>query len=172
MVGTVNGPFLRGDSALRRRFLVIQCPQSFEAGERIDIDKVRNDRDAIWKAAVLAYRAGEKCFLDSETAAAASRLNLEIAEDEHPWVNAIATWLHQPINSKGPHHSDDILHGAGIVPIGQPPERAQQTELPRAMEQVSGWVKDRIPTRHKGRKARFWRKANVPGVETPSDEEL
>ena len=172
MVGTVNGPFLRGDPALRRRFLVIQCPQSFEAGERIDIEKVRNDRDAIWKAAVLAYRAGEPCFLDSETAAVASRLNLEIAEDEHPWVNAIATWLHQPINSMGPHHSDDILHAAGIVPLGQPPERAQQTELPKAMEQVSGWVKDRIPTRHKGRKARFWRKANVPGVETPSDEEL
>ena len=101
MVGTVNGPFLRGDPALRRRFLVIQCPQSFEAGERIDIDKVRNDRDAIWKAAVLAYRAGEKCFLDSETAAAASKLNLEIAEDEHPWVNAIATWLQQPINTMG-----------------------------------------------------------------------
>ena len=63
MVGTVNGPFLRGDPALRRRFLVIQCPQSFEAGERIDIDKVRRDRDAIWKAAVLAYRPGEKISL-------------------------------------------------------------------------------------------------------------
>ncbi|KZR70398.1 hypothetical protein PMIT1313_00451 [Prochlorococcus marinus str. MIT 1313] len=40
------------------------------------------------------------------------------------------------------------------------------------MEQVGGWVKDRLPTRHKGRKARFWRKANVPGVETPDEEEL
>ena len=84
MVGTVNGTFLRGDPALRRRFLVIQCPQSFDAGERIDIVKVRRDRDAIWKAAVLAYRAGEPCFLDSETAAAASTCNLQNAEDEHP----------------------------------------------------------------------------------------
>ena len=163
MVGTVNGTFLRGDPALRRRFLVIQCPQSFDAGERIDIEKVRRDRDAIWKAAVLAYRAGEPCFLDSETAAAASQLNLEVAEDEHPWVRAISQWLNQPINSVGPHHTDDILCGAGIIPIGQPPERSQQSELPKAMEQVGGWIKDRTPTRHGGQKARFWRKANVPG---------
>ena len=172
MVGTVNGPFLRGDPALRRRFLVIQCPQSFEAGGRIDIDKVRRDRDAIWKAAVLAYRAGEPCFLDSDDAAAASRLNLQNAEDEHPWVRSIATWLNQPINRAGPHHSDDILHGAGVVPLGQPPDRAQQSELPKAMEQVGGWIKDRNPTRHNGMKHRFWRKANVPRVETSGEAEL
>ncbi|WP_236070148.1 MULTISPECIES: hypothetical protein [Prochlorococcus] len=56
--------------------------------------------------------------------------------------------------------------------LHQTADRSQQTELPKAMEQVGGWVKDRLPTRHKGRKARFWRKANVPGVETPDEEEL
>ena len=162
MVGTVNGPFLRGDAALRRRFLVIRCPQSFDAGERIDIDKVRRDRDRIWKAAVLAYRAGEPCFLDADTAAAASRLNLEFAEDEHPWADAIAEWLDQPINRAGPHHTNDILRGAGIIPIDRSPDRAQQMELPKAMEQIGGWIKDHQPKRHGSKKARFWRKANVP----------
>ena len=163
MVGTVNGPFLRGDAALRRRFLVIQCPQSFEAGERINIDKVRCDRDAIWKAAVMAYRAGEPCFLDSDAATAASKLNLEVAEDEHPWANSIGLWINQPINQTGPHHSDDILHGAGIVPLEKAPERSQHNDLPKAMEQVGGWVKDRTACWHNGRKGRFWRKANIPG---------
>jgi len=172
MVGTVNGPFLRGDAALRRRFLVIQCPQSFEAGERIDIDKVCRDRDSIWKAAVLAYRAGEQCFLDPVTAAAASKLNLELAEDEHPWARSIEQWLDQPINRAGPHHTDDILHGAGIVAIGQAPYRAQQNELAKAMDKIGGWVKDRNPTRHKGMKHRFWRKANVNEVGTSDEDQL
>ena len=83
MVGTVNGQFLQGDPALRRRFPVIQCPQSFDQGERIDIDRLRRDRDAIWKAAVLAWRNGANCFFDPEQAAAASRSTM---------VNA---WIHE-----------------------------------------------------------------------------
>ena len=168
MVGTVNGPFLRGDPALRRRFLVIHCPHNFNAGERIDIEKVRRDRDRIWKAAVMAYRAGEPCFLDQRKAAAASALNLETAEDEHPWARSIQQWLSQPINQQGPHHSDAILRGAGIIALDRPPTRTEQSELPKAIEQIGGWVKDREPTRHNGEKARFWRKANAPNsVPTP-----
>ena len=161
MVGTVNGPFLRGDAALRRRFLVIQCPQSFDAGQRIDIDKVRQDRDAIWKAAVLAYRNGDPCFLDSETAARASRSNLDFAEDEHSWTNSIATWLSLPINAQGPHHSDDILRGAGVIALDRVPASGDYRELQRAMQHVPGWIKDREPTRHNGKKARYWRKAGT-----------
>lgn len=162
MVGTVNGPFLRGDAALRRRFLVIQCPQSFDLGQRIDIDKVRTDRDRIWKAAVLAYRNGEPCFLDANTSAAASQRNLEIAEGEHPWTGRLEQWLAQPINSNGPHHSDDVLQGIGAVPFERVPAMADYLELTRAMSQVGGWIKDKKPTRHGGRKARFWRKTGKP----------
>ena len=72
----------------------------------------------------------------------------------------------------GPHHSDDILRGAEIVPLEKAPERGHHNELPKAMEQIGWWVKDRVPLRHKGRKARFWRKANVPGTETTNEKEL
>ena len=164
MVGTVNGPFLRGDAALRRRFLVIQCPQSFDAGQRIDIDKVRQDRDRIWKAAVLAYRNGEACFLDAADAAAASQRNLEIAEGEHPWVDDLTTWLSSPANAAGPHHPNDILRGIGVVAFERVPGMTDLLELSRAMQHVGGWVKDNQPTRHGGRKARFYRKTGTPGT--------
>ena len=129
--------------------------------QRIDIDKVRQDRDAIWKAAVLAYRNGDPCFLDSETAARASRSNLDFAEDEHSWTNSIATWLSLPINAQGPHHSDDILRGAGVIALDRVPASGDYRELQRAMQHVPGWIKDREPTRHNGKKARYWRKAGT-----------
>ena len=168
MVGTVNGPFLRGDAALRRRFLVIQCPQSFDLGQRIDIEKVRRDRDAIWKAAVLAYRSGKPCFLDSETSAAASQRNLELAEGEHPWLSDLEAWLSRSINVDGPHHSNDILRGIGVTPLDRVPDNQDAIELGKAMQQVGGWVKDREPTRHKGKKARYWRKTGNPRVDETS----
>lgn len=156
MVGTVNGPFLQGDEALRGRFLVIHCPQSFKAGERIDVARITADRDRIWKAAVLAYRDGQQSFLNPEDLAKASNKNLEGSEQEHIWTDLVEKWLRQPINANGPHTTDEILIGAGL----RTPERlgrTDQMELSKAMEQIGGWVKDAQPTRHQGRKNRFWR---------------
>ena len=164
MSGTVNGPFLRGDAALRRRFMVIQCPQRFELGERIDIERLRRDRDAIWKAAVLAYRDGAQCFLDPEEAAAASQKNLEIAEDDHPWTADIQRWLKQPSNSFGPHHTNDILRGARLIPADRAPSRQEQMALGCSMQQVGGWSKDRTPSWEHGVKARWWRKTGLKDV--------
>ena len=163
MVGTVNGPFLQGDAALRRRFLVIHCPQSFQAGERIDFQRIATDRDRIWKAAVLAYRKGEETFLPSKQLVAASQRNLESSEHEHIWYDLISQWLQQPINANGPHTTDDILIGSRL----RTPERLNridQNELAKAMQQIGGWYKDKNPSRHNGRQARFWRRVE-PGVE-------
>lgn len=159
MVGTVNGPFLQGDAALRGRFLVIQCPQSFARGERINIDAITRDRDAIWKAAVLACRQGAQAFLAPMQLAAASQRNLIGSEHEHPWTRPITLWLQQPINALGPHTTDEILIGSGVRSLDKL-SRAAQMELAKAMEQIGHWVKDREPTRHGGRKFRFWRPSN------------
>ena len=157
MVGTVNGAFLQGDEALRGRFLVIQCPQSFQRGERIDFERLAADRNRIWKAAVLAYRNGEQAFLNPQQLAAASNRNLEGSEQEHIWLESISKWLDQPINANGPHTTDDILIGARL----RTPEklsRTDQQEVSRCMGQIGGWIKDKTPQRHGGRKSRFWRK--------------
>ena len=85
---------------LRGRFLVIQCPQSFQRGERIDFHRVAAERDRIWKAAVLAYRNGEEAFLKPEDLAASNR-NL-MALNMSMWLGPISRWLDQPINANGP----------------------------------------------------------------------
>ena len=161
MVGTVNGPFLQGDEALRARFLVIDCPQSFQRGERIDFGRVATDRDRIWKAAVLAYRKGDHAFLNPEQLTAASERNLVSSEQEHSWLEPVSDWLAQPINSIGPHTTNEILIGSGL----RTPERlsrADQQDLSRVMQQIGGWDKDKEPTRHNGRKFRYWRKSEEP----------
>ena len=160
MVGTVNGQFLRGDAALRGRFLVIQCPQSFEKGERIDIERITRDRDSIWKAAILAYRCGEPIFLNPKQLATASNLNLLHSEEDHIWSNPISSWLAQPCNARSPHTSDEILIGAGVR-NDSTLSRADQMELSKCMQQIGGWHKDRIPTRRNGRKSRFWCKVET-----------
>ena len=160
MVGTVNGAFLQGDEALRGRFLVIRCPQSFKRGERIDFHKVAADRDRIWKAAVVAYRKGDTTFLSPEQLATASDRNLQGSEQEHIWIGPIERWLKHPINARGPHATDDILIGSGVR-TAERLSRADQQELSRCMGQIGGWVKDREPTRHNGRKTRFWHKAEI-----------
>ena len=138
MVGTVNGTFLRGDPALRRRFLVIQCPQSFDAGERIDIVKVRRDRDAIWKAAVLAYRAGEPCFLDSETAAAASTCNLQNAEDEHPGRDQSPLGCINPSIWRDHTIQTTSFMALGLFPLASHPKGHTKQNCPRPWNRSVG----------------------------------
>ena len=159
MVGSVNGPFLQGDAALRARFLVIFCPQNFDRGERIDVERIAHDRDAIWKAAVLAYRQGAKTFLDPMQLSAASKRNLLGSEHEQPWVEPITRWLQKPMNNLGPHTTDDILIGSGVRSLDKI-TRGDQMELSKAMQQIGDWDKDREPTRHNDRKSRFWRRSN------------
>ena len=169
MVGTVNGAFLQGDEALRGRFLVIQCPQSFQRGERIDFHRIAADRDRIWKAAVLAYRDGDTSFLNPKQLAAASNRNLEGSEQEHIWFDPVSKWLRQPMNANGPHTTDEILIGAGIRTLDRL-NRSDQMELARCMQQIGGWAKDSKATRHNGRRGRFWRNLEnqvvTPGCDT------
>ena len=157
MVGTVNGPFLQGDEALRARFLVIHCPQSFQAGERIDFQRIAADRDRIWKAAVLAYHNGDQVHLTPEELARASNRNLEGSEQDHIWLGSISDWLSRPVNAQGPHTTDEILIGAGLR-TKEKLSRPDQMELSRCMQQVGGWEKDDNSTRRNGKSGRYWRR--------------
>ena len=104
---------------------------------------------------MLAYRKGDRSFLNPQQLAAASNRNLTGSEQEHVWLQQISDWLRQPINAKGPHTTDEILMGSGV----RTPDRLlrnDQIELSRCMQQIPGWFKDKEPSRYGGRKARFW----------------
>ena len=82
LVGSVNeDSFLRDKTGARRYWII-------EVNQMIDIDKVLRDRDAIWKAAVFAYREGRLPML-SEHQEQQSLLNNQCYENEDPFLEPI-----------------------------------------------------------------------------------
>ena len=94
MIGTCNRDDFLRDETGSRRFWVIDLHHDFASGTVIDVDRLRQDRDRIWKAAVLAYRNGRKPVLSWEEQNESNRRNRGF-EQEHPWTEPIATWLHR-----------------------------------------------------------------------------
>ena len=74
------------------RWWVVELPHNADRGFQINHDRIRDDRDAIWKAAVLAHQAGELPVLTTEQQAESNRRNLGYERD-HPWEDFIAVWI-------------------------------------------------------------------------------
>ena len=112
-VSTVNGDtFLRDDTG-ERRYLVIECPQVYAKGELIDLDAVLRDRDRIWKAAMQAYRDGEKPYLSNELQNESNSRNDDY-QAEHPWGSMLDEWLNPSEYTLKwlKENPDDYKHGA------------------------------------------------------------
>lgn len=93
MIGTCNRDDFLGDETGSRRFWVIDLNHDFASRRVINMNRLRQDRDRIWKAAVLAYRSGRQPILTQEEQNESNRRNRRF-EKEHPWTEQIATWLH------------------------------------------------------------------------------
>jgi hypothetical protein len=91
IVGSTNRStgFLVDDTG-NRRFWVI--PTTRTETDPIDTPTLMAERDAIWSAAVHAYRAGEVNYLPPELATIVSREN-EAYQIESPWLPAVQEWL-------------------------------------------------------------------------------
>jgi predicted P-loop ATPase len=115
IVGSTNRDtgFLVDDTG-NRRFWVIPVT----AAPHIPVDGLLLERDAIWSAAVAAYRNGEPNHLDSTHAAQVDAENETYLVDS-PWKSAIQEWLSAHRNSLRPISSELILTEA----IGKPVER-------------------------------------------------
>ena len=113
IVGSTNRDtgFLVDDTG-NRRFWVIPVT----AAPFIPVDGLLLERDAIWSAAVAAYRAGEPNHLTRDHAALVDRENETYLVDS-PWKAAIQEWITR--NLGRPITSELILTEA----IGKPVER-------------------------------------------------
>ena len=91
IVGSTNRStgFLSDDTG-NRRFWVI--PTTCTESNPIDTPQLMVERDAIWSAAVHAYRAKEANYLPIDLAAIVSRENESYLIDS-PWLPAVQDWL-------------------------------------------------------------------------------
>ena len=84
-VATVNTDNFLVDASGSRRFWVVDCPQRYSLkGETIDIEKVKADRDGIWKASMKAFRSGVLPMLDIDSERESFIENNRF-KDDHPF---------------------------------------------------------------------------------------
>jgi putative DNA primase/helicase len=80
-----HGSYLRDETG-GRRFWPVEC-------RRIDLDRLKEDRDQIWAEAVALYRAGQAWWLDSSELNAAAAAEQSARFEGDPWDDRIASWI-------------------------------------------------------------------------------
>ncbi|MEY4807481.1 MAG: Phormidium phage MIS-PhV1B [Cyanobacteriota bacterium] len=159
---TVNeDTFLRDDTG-NRRFWVVPV----EGAKPIDKAGLLAARDAIWKAAVAAFRAGELPMLTAELEALSSQQNQEFNQQD-PWVEMVLAWMDgDPLHrwdpdrdpstviydANRPFTSAEILYSAGLRRLDQI-TRADEMRVAAVLRQLKF---DRAQKRVNGRIDRFW----------------
>ena len=89
-VGTCNRADFLTDSTGSRRFQIIDLGNT-----PIDLKKLTEDRNKILKAALKAYRDGEKTYLDNKYQKESDLNNLNY-QQENPFMSDIEEWLEKP----------------------------------------------------------------------------
>jgi len=137
IVGSTNRDtgFLVDDTG-NRRFWVIPVT----AATHIPVDGLLLERDAIWSAAVAAYRAGEPNHLGMEHAQQVDRENESYLVDS-PWKAAIQEWLATPRNIGRPITSELLLTEAISKPVERQ-GRADQMQVASILREL-GFEKKR-----------------------------
>jgi predicted P-loop ATPase len=158
-VGSCNRDDFLRDETGSRRFWVIDLPHDPDRGERIDIHKVRQHRDRIWKAALIAYRAGRLPILCPEEQCESNRRNRGY-EPEHVWLAPLQRWLESP---KAPpaFTTDQAMVGAELKDQRQLGNNNDQRIVAGLLRDL-GYEQDKHQTRgDNGKRARRWRRASV-----------
>ncbi len=137
IVGSTNRDtgFLIDDTG-NRRFWVIPV----DVQGMIEVDGLLLERDAIWSAAVAAYKAGEPNHLPRDLERQVADANLAYLV-ESPWLAPVREWLASPRNAGIPVTTEILLTDA----IGKPIERqsrADQMQLASILREL-GLVKRR-----------------------------
>jgi predicted P-loop ATPase len=162
MIGTCNRDDFLRDETGSRRFWVIDLHHDFASRSVIDVNRLRQDRDRIWKAAVLAYRSGRKPVLSWEEQNESNRRNRRF-EQEHPWTEPIATWLH--MNTPQAFTTAECLVKSGLRICG---ENITQRDLQDASKVLHslGYARTEHQQRKHGNK-RVWLPAS--GASPPEE---
>lgn len=141
--GTVNHTdYLRDDTG-NRRFWPVRCTD-----DRIDIAGLSDVRDQLWAEAVIAYRAGERWWLDSADDERAARAEQEERMSVDAWEDVVSEYLAEVKRDAGP-----LLRERAYVTVGQvlkrlnvPIERQAAAEQRRIVSILKhlGWQRRQI----------------------------
>jgi predicted P-loop ATPase len=171
-VASVNRDDFLKDSTGNRRFWVVDLPHRSELGERIDVERVERERDQIWKAAVLAYKAGKKPILTVMEEIQNAADNKAVTQEN--WcVGVLAQWLR--MRDQLPGILDRTHLPEGHFTIDEAMEAVKQVGYATSPHQVSdalkelGCIKYKHQTTIKGQRYRLWK---APEVEPLGNEEL
>ena len=170
-VGTSNRDDFLRDETGASRFWVVELPHNADDGFVIDLDRLRANRDAIWKAAVLAYRSGEVPRLSQEHQAESNRRNLGF-ELNNPWEDYLADWLHQLPAHIESFTAEQALNMSGAY--GQGPHLGWEYLYPALTYKDSvevgkilrrlGCTQDKHPVRKNGVRRRYWHPPDTGGT--------
>ena len=144
---TVNKDEFLIDETGSRRFPVILCTD-----EKIDISIVEKDRDNIWKAAVLAYEAGEKPYLNEEDEKLSETYN-KAYQRENIFMLPIARWSRTGL-CPSVFTTDQAITGSEVKDKNQIKPADQQ--LAAAVLKELGFIKKQC--RLNGVKGYYWSK--------------
>ncbi|NOL46238.1 virulence-associated E family protein [Synechococcus sp. MIT S9220] len=172
-VASVNNTDFLRDPTGNRRFWVI--PTGLAAGEHLDLDLVRRDRDRIWKAGHLAYEAGRLPMLSPENEAESARRNAGFMV-ENVFTEPLRKWIEGlGWRNNGPHHeftTDEAIIGAEICTEIGKIQTGMQRKVAEALREL-GFELDKHQQTVKGRKQpRRWRRTATSddlGSEEPSE---
>jgi predicted P-loop ATPase len=139
IVGSTNRTegFLVDDTG-NRRFWVI--PVTRNEAEPIDTGTLAAERDAIWSAAVHAYRAGDLNYLPLELSLQVNSEN-QAYQVVNPWREPIQAWLRVPANHGRDITSELLLSEAIQKPVERQ-TRADQMQIASIMRELR-WTSSR-----------------------------
>jgi predicted P-loop ATPase len=120
------------DETGNRRFWVI--PVTCTLQNPIDVPNLIIERDAIWAAAVAAYRAGEPSVLTAEQEQQVATQNQDYLV-ESPWRTPIESWLIQPANRLKDITTDVLLTEAIARPVERQ-SRADQMQVASILREL------------------------------------
>jgi predicted P-loop ATPase len=149
-VATCNRRDFLRDETGSRRYWVIPVPNAMH--EKIDVTGLLENRDAIWKAAVLAYINGEKTFLDIPDELQSEQENKEF-EPENIWLAPMEHWLSK-LRTEPQFTTAQALIGAGL----RQRDHLSSDDQRRAAHVLRelGYVQTKNPKRVDGSRARLW----------------
>lgn len=133
IVGSTNRStgFLQDDTG-NRRFWVI--PTTRTEAQPIDTPTLLAERDAIWSAAVHAYRADQPNYLPVELAQQVTREN-ESYQVDNPWTAPILAFLSSP-KAQGQEITSELLLTQAIAKPTERQTRADQMQIANIMRDL------------------------------------